>query len=63
MAKNRNKNSKKSIKAERLLEEAKTMTIQQLADKYGVCYQTMHSYLKDLEFEARKGRPKSVIID
>ena len=53
-----------TLKKTKLLEEAKTMTIQALADKYGVCYQTMHTYLKGLEdYEGKKGRPKSISIE
>lgn len=54
----------KTVKKDKLLKEAKTMTIQQLADKYGVSYQTMHSYLKEAGFKSEiKGRPKSLKIE
>ena len=54
----------KTIKKAKLLEEAEKMTIQQLADKYNVSYQTMHSYLKEVGFKTNiKGRPKSLKIE
>lgn len=54
----------KAIKKEKLLEEAKKMTIQELADKYGVCYQTMHSKLKQIGFKSEiKGRPSAFKIE
>lgn len=54
--------AKKQIKKEELLEKAKSMTIQQLADEYGVCYQTMQKYLKGIGFEGTIGRPSSLKI-
>lgn len=55
--------AKKQIKAEELLKEAETMTIKELAKKYGVCYFTMQKYLKKLGFEGTIGRPSSLKID
>lgn len=54
----------KYIVVEKILKEAETMTIKELAKKYGVCYQSMHSYLNSLEgYKGHKvGRPRSIVF-
>ena len=54
----------KYINESKILKEAETMTITELAKKYGVCYQSMHSYLNSLEGSKghKVGRPRSIIF-
>lgn len=51
------------IEKDVLLAEAQTMTIQELADRYGVKYSTMQKCLKKLNFKGRVGRPRLLNID
>lgn len=45
------------ISKDELLEMAKTMTIQEIADKFNVSYVTIWKYLKKVGRKARIGRP------